>query len=593
MKIFPRLLLIVFSLIIVSCASPDAGQRNLLSANEYLQMASTSSGDKQVHYQLLAAERLLKDRQIHQAEPILNRYQHATLPANLSIQLQLLTAEYLIDTHRPQAGLNILQRLPLLTPEQTTCSLELSLKANQQLYIVLGALNASQQLLQQQSDQAKHATLLSVWNFLQTLPTDKLQTELQHATTPYQQGWLQLALITQQPHLSAAALTQALKQWQTQYSDHPANALLQGESNSALEHLPQHIAVLLPLTGQYHKAGNAIKNGFLAAFYYAKAQQNYAPKINFYDTNKKSINDLYQQALNQGTDFIVGPLTKNNVSLLANTDDGSLPVLALNNINATVPEHFYQFGLSPNQEAIEVAKKAYSENHTQAAIIAPSNAWGQGIANAFSKQWQSLGGTVVTQVKYASLKDVASSVKKMLAIDPSIHRVYAVENTLGKKVRYINRRRQDIDMIFVVGTPVQAKQIVPLLKFYYANNVPIYATSTIYQGTPNAQYYQDVNGTLFTAMPWVLDPEHTLTPALLGMRQQVAKLWPQQFKSEPKLFALGVDSFNVITRLNQLSLFPQFGVRGATGRLYLTPNNQIDRQLLWAQMRFGKTQWIR
>lgn len=593
MKIYQRLIVIAFSFVLFSCATPDAGQRNLLSANEYLQMASAATGTQQIHYQLLAAERLLKDRQIHQAEPILNRYQHTTLPADLSIQLRLLTAEYLIDTHRPQAGLNTLSQLPPLTAAQQLQKLQLSLKANQQLYIVLGALNDSQQLLTQEDEDLQHNTLLSVWNFLQTVPNKKLQAVLTDAKTPYQQGWIHLALLTQQPNLNATQLSQALEQWKAQYSDHPANALLNSSSTSEVKQLPQHIALLLPLSGQYKRAGNAIKNGFLAAYYYAKAQQSYAPKIDFYDTGKGSIDDLYQKALNSGADFIVGPLTKQNVALLANEAQADTPILALNNTATATSNNFYQFGLSPTEEAVQVANKAYSQNHTQAAVIAPANAWGQGIANAFVQRWQTLGGTVVSNVKFNKLADISNQVKGMLNIDASNHRIYALENTLGKKVRHVNRRRQDVDMIFVVGTAVQTKQTVPLLKFYYANNLPVYSISTAYQGTPNSRYYQDINGVLFTAMPWVLDPQHTLTPSLLSIRQQVGKLWPQAFKSEPKLYALGVDSFNVITHLNQLSLFPQFGIRGATGRLYLKNNNTIYRQLLWAQMRFGKAQWVR
>jgi outer membrane PBP1 activator LpoA protein len=64
-------------------------------------------------------------------------------------------------------------------------------------------------------------------------------------------------------------------------------------------------------------------------------------------------------------------------------------------------------------------------------------------------------------------------------------------------------------------------------------------------------------------------------------------LWPAAFARNPKLYALGVDAYEVMNQMNQLLAAPQAGIAGATGTLYLTPNQQIQRLLTWAQIRNG------
>jgi hypothetical protein len=64
-------------------------------------------------------------------------------------------------------------------------------------------------------------------------------------------------------------------------------------------------------------------------------------------------------------------------------------------------------------------------------------------------------------------------------------------------------------------------------------------------------------------------------------------LYPKNFPTHQKLYALGIDAFNLTQQLGKLQMLPQLGVYGASGQLYLTPNNAIYRRLLWAQMLRG------
>ena len=135
-------------------------------------------------------------------------------------------------------------------------------------------------------------------------------------------------------------------------------------------------------------------------------------------------------------------------------------------------------------------------------------------------------------------------------------------------------------MIFLVAYPSVARQIKPLLNYYFANDIPVYATSSVYGGSPNTQKDRDLNGIIFCDMPWIFS--HHIK----------SENWPEQFNSYDRLYALGMDSFALGTQLNQLRLFPAMGVSDKSGIVYLTPNQRIARMLAFGQFKQGLAESI-
>ena len=54
------------------------------------------------------------------------------------------------------------------------------------------------------------------------------------------------------------------------------------------------------------------------------------------------------------------------------------------------------------------------------------------------------------------------------------------------------------------------------------------------------------------------------------------------------LYAFGYDAYNMATNLNQLSN----GFSGVTGELYLKPNQQVYREVVWAKFNNGEARLI-
>jgi len=130
----------------------------------------------------------------------------------------------------------------------------------------------------------------------------------------------------------------------------------------------------------------------------------------------------------------------------------------------------------------------------------------------------------------------------------------------------------------LAAPPEQARQLRPLFDFYFAENLPIYANSSIYSGTPNPQKDRDMNGIIFCDMPWLFSKNSNAHNVLKQNGINAINL---------RLYAMGMDAFLLTAHLKQLQASPQSGIRGATGTLYLRSQNQIERQLSWAKMRNG------
>ena len=355
---------------------------------------------------------------------------------------------------------------------------------------------------------------------------------------------------------------------------------------------PRNIALLLPQSGSLAPYASAIRNGFFTAYYYEKNHSSIAPTIAVYNTAGKNIQDVVQTAIKQGADFVVGPLDKSDVMQLANTKASVVPILALNTTPSAQRidnDLLFEFGLSPTDEAQQAAMRAQQDHHKNVVILAPNSVFGQRLVNAFTQEWTRLGGTVVATQYYGSVATLSKNVATVLQINNAYQNERELKNMFRENMRFIPQPRNDFDSIFLVASPGAAQQIQPLLQFYFAGNIPIYATSQIYPSI-SVGGNNDLNGIIFCDMPWVLAPNQM--PAYQrNIQQRIQSLWPDNYNHFAKFYAMGVDAFYLTLQLKQMQ--SQMGVSGATGTLYLTPQHYVYRQLVWAQFQNGQPQLIR
>lgn len=427
-----------------------------------------------------------------------------------------------------------------------------------------------------------------IWFNLQLIPEDALRQLVDRDPAPELTAWLELALIARENVNDVRQQVLAIDSWITANPRHPAALALPGDLQLLRQLMieqPRDIAVFLPFTGPLERAGLAIRSGLLAAWYEAESLGRETPKLRFYDTELyQDVYALYQQAVLDGADLVIGPLDKTRVEQLQRQEVLSIPVLALNysDNRAAGPANFYQFGLAPEDEARQVADQAWLEGKRRAMVLSPTGEWGTRVGDAFIRQWESQGGTIASRAQYNQPDQYLTVVKRALNIHDSEQRHRNLVNLIGQSIEFEPRRRQDVDLVFMVALPAQGRQLKPVLDFQYAQDIPVMATSHLYSGNPSPERDRDLNGIAFVDMPWKMQPPQ--------IASHVERAFGEEYAGFDTLLALGVDAYRLYPRLPQLQRFPDSRVYGTTGTLRLSTNQRIERELLWAEFRNGLAQ---
>jgi outer membrane PBP1 activator LpoA protein len=411
---------------------------------------------------------------------------------------------------------------------------------------------------------------------LRLLPDANLQT----SQTDTLSGWLALAQILK--YINQPDFNSQISQWRATYPAHPADLSFLNSPQDASVNMPSQakaIALLLPGSGTFAQAGKAIRAGFIAA--YDHTDKASKPVIRFYDSEQSAPQALYNQAVAEGAQLIVGPLAKEQIQSLADTVSFNTPVLALNHIPGLQKNRLYQFSLSPLDDTEQITHKASADGHQKALLLTPDNAPGKRIANYLTEDWQNQGGTVLeTQTYNPKETDFSAPIKKLLNLDESEQR-YNKILALIPGIKYTPRRRQDADAILLSAYSPEARSINPQLQFYQAGDLPVYAMPSVYSGQVNASLDADLNKITFCDTPWLFNKAYQ---GELGM-DALTETWKQFPSSYLRLIAMGIDAYNLAARLDSLEIN---SYSGATGNLSLTSDQRIRRELTCAKFVGGQ-----
>ncbi|MEQ8495010.1 MAG: penicillin-binding protein activator, partial [Gammaproteobacteria bacterium] len=387
-----------------------------------------------------------------------------------------------------------------------------------------------------------------------------------------------LGLTARRNLLDTTALAAATDAWQQTYPGHPAAALVESllERSEALGVRPRSIALLLPFEATLRPAAQAVRDGFLTAWF-GDGDLGSRPAVRVYSTADAELATLVDQAHADGAEFIVGPLRKDLVAELRADSDLAVGVLALNVVDAPglARPGFYQFGLTPEDEAAQVAEHA-ARRGSRALLLVPDSTWGERLGQAYEAAWSAVGGTVLSRVDYSeNTEGYARAVREALAIDASKARAVALREHLDLPLHYEPRRRADAELILLAAFPGNARQLMPQLRYFGAGAMPVFATSHVYGGTRDAEGDVDLDGIEFGDMPWLFGAADPAT------RATVERHWQPAAATMARLYAFGIDAYRVLPYLAKLRLQPALRVPGVTGELTMDRQGVMHRKLTW------------
>ncbi len=474
---------------------------------------------------------------------------------------------------------------------------------------------------------------LSQWQ-LNLLATEK---------APDSEGWLQLTAIASKFGGNHTQLQYHLSIWQRKFKRHPAKIIAAQLTTDTITPLPiQNIAVILPLTGKQHSAGLAIQQGILASYASDKTKT-----LHFLDSNTLNWYGLTNEFSTFNIDYVIGPLLKANVdkyithtslhnqslndymlstvaglfdptlgnsaassttvnsaqapdSITAIDSDSaiqgylqptgnsqSIPTLLLNiPEKASLNAHHTALSMRPEDEASQAAATLSRKNFKHPIVLSQENIVSKRIAQAFVQQWYRITGDTIEVVYYSTDAQMQANIKASLSVDKSKSRIDKLKSQLNQRIRTQTRNRRDIDMIYIVGTPGNTRLAKPYIEVNispFAEIIPVFASSRSHSTRIDYSSNSDLKGLKFTEIPWLLpNKKHA---ELASLSQQ---LWPKRSDGLSRLFAMGFDSYQLISKIPQMQQAPYLQHWGQTGVLKLDKNRLLTRSLLWGEYKYNK-----
>lgn len=404
-----------------------------------------------------------------------------------------------------------------------------------------------------------------IWNHIQKIPRQALNDSRKRINHGVLKNWLDLGYLTRIARSTGRidkTGRQSLIGWQQRNRNHPGNKKV----NTLLKSTPtttvtpylggkkpamqtpvasntseKHIAVLLPTTGKLASLGNTILKGIQEAH---QLSPN-GTKLKVYNSASDSIVNVYNNALSSGASYIIGPFDKNRIASLSRTQL-SKPVLGLNYIPNSA-NYLKQFGLLPEDEAVQMAQFALNQGKKRVAILTPNSTWGNRLRDAMRKAVIERGGKVVIMKSY---------------LNSGVNYLPDAQN--------LAYRKSELDVILMAASPSQARRMYPTLR-QEIDSLPIYATSHVFNGIANAGKDANLEGLIFTETPWILEMlQKNITPTT----------------KYPRLHAMGMDAYLIASNIKNLQSFGS-SVKGKTGKIRLSSDGNLHRTLRWAQFKNG------
>ncbi|MCS2156263.1 penicillin-binding protein activator [Scandinavium sp. H11S7] len=320
---------------------------------------------------------------------------------------------------------------------------------------------------------------------------------------------------------------------------------------------------------------------------------NPSANIKVYDTTSAPLDQLLNQAQQDGATLVVGPLLKNEVESLAKSNT-SLNVLALNEPESVQNRaNICYFALSPEDEARDAAHHIHDQGKQAPLVLIPRSAFGDRVANAFAQEWQSLGGGVVLEQKFGSVNELRGNVNggggialTGSPISASLPPQQAV--TIGGLT--IPAPPSDaqissggkVDAAYIIATPDEIAYIKPMIAMRNGSQsgATLYASSRSAQGTAGPDFRLEMDGLQFSEIPMLAGSNPALMQQALGAVRNDYSL--------ARLYAMGADAWALANHFSQMRQVPGFELNGNTGSLTATQDCVINRKLSWLKYQQGQ-----
>lgn len=551
----------------------------------YFQKAENSDEESRTDWYLLALKSLIVEKQYDKATILALRLAKMPLkPLQLS-EWQLNRADLLQITGKPQAAIDNLKfksnwKLPASQYRRYFLQSALIYHDLENLSAMALSLSLATPYIHLEDEKQKNWD--KIWNTLARIPTKELKRLLASKNKELT-GWASLTIQMRDYSNNPALQQEAVLEWLSKNPLHSANIYMP-KGLAALQTMeitrPKVIGILLPFSDKFAEQGEAIRNGIIQGMLEDKSGKK-PDVLKFYDSNAMSMTLLVDKMKNEGIEFVIGPLQKDKVNEYLNVSKDAFPTLAMNMPKSGEESKTRAcfFTLSPEQEAKQAALFIAEQKHVFPLIIAPDNEFGRRVSDAFSSEWKKETGVSAEISLFKNHASMQKTVQTAFDLSGSRTRIYQINQLINKKLKSEQRSRRDIDAVYLIANADELTLLKPYIEVAInpdANPPQLYASSRGNNRTRGVGEIGELQDISFTDVPLIVTPT---TPTSIMHK----KIWPKQSNNIARLFALGFDAYSLIDALPEMKINPYFYLNAQSGKLSLTENCVIERNLSWAK----------
>lgn len=535
---------------------------------------------------LTAASELLKRNRLEQAKNLLDHVDVRGLPVVVQARKQLIAAQIHFFKGDPDRALRLISRNlrlqgvnPIYIAESLDLKATIQLLKGEALLAVQDWVSRENYLVEEQNIRENRR---KIWLALGHLNEIELQLAQQETVNQTLAAWFDLAILALEFVGDRYGLEQAFSQWVSLNQFHPAVDLVRSLILTAGTQNISQIALLLPLSSKFGQAASEVYDGFRAA-HELDSDPN-RPDIMLYDIGGEPqlASNYMGVAIAEGADVVVGPLGKDAVQELTGSRELTVPTLLLGNSSNYIAIGSFEFDLSPESEAIQVANQMYQAGYRRVVALYPENAWGQRMFDAFQQQWLQLGGVLIeTQTYQEASNDFTAPISKLFDLTESKRRRALLATRTGLKLELEQRRRQDIDGIFLAARHEQARLIKPQINFFQGLELPVFTTSHSYSGKFDPVNDADLNGITIIDMPWTVEDNARARKFRSLLRDA------GYANINKRLFAFGFDAYNLGLAIASTNIPMNSSNLGLSAELSFSDQGRVIRKLQVAKFRDG------
>ena len=226
------------------------------------------------------------------------------------------------------------------------------------------------------------------------------------------------------------------------------------------------VAIVLPMSGDYQRAGSSLSNGIESAL---KAQ-GFKGEIFHFDTEQYgNLYLLWERLKNFKPTLIFGPLKKLNIQAWHDLQTG-VPTIYLN--DASVNYQAHEKSLSPSRSGGTLKLVDYLHNnfYKGALLLTEDNERSNLLIDEFLALNNQFDHPLTYDIQVID-KSVDDGIEKGLGIEESKARAAVLGKRIRRSLEFVPRSRKDLDAVVSLMPAQKAVQVSPFLDLFQLSEV--------------------------------------------------------------------------------------------------------------------------